>query len=134
MKKTILEIYALAVCFVAVICFVVCLGIAGYGLIQFQKPDFTLSSYQYDTYQDNDAYWRGGRIDSYCADDEKGKVRPSEDELTKQRVARFGHVLASEQRDGLQNLVKAFLVIFVDALAFMVHWGIARRARMNAPA
>lgn len=34
MKKTLLEIYALAVCFVTVVCFAVALGIGVYGVIQ----------------------------------------------------------------------------------------------------
>jgi hypothetical protein len=44
-KKTILEIYALAVCFVTVICFVIALGIAAYGIVGIASPNFTISSW-----------------------------------------------------------------------------------------
>jgi len=130
MNKTILEVYALSVCFITVTCFVICLGIAGYSLIVIGKPDFTMSSYTYDQYQSNDAYWKDcGR--SYCSEDEKKKVRPNEEELTKQRTEGFARTLNSEQRGGTQTLVKTLIVMFVDALAFMIHWVIARRARAN---
>ena len=133
MKKTILEIYALAVCFVTVTCFVVCLGVAGYSLIQIEKPDFTMRAYEYNQYQTNDAFWKecGSR---YCSEDEKKKPRPNEEELTKQRKAAFDLALVSEQRDGAQTLVKTLIVILIDIITFLVHWVIARRARANTPA
>ena len=133
MKKTILEVYALAVCFVTVTCFVVCLGIAGYSLVEIAKPDFTMTSYQFDQFQSNDAYWKDcGR--KYCSDDEKKRSRPSEDELTKQRSEAFAQALVSEQRNGSQSLVKTLIVMFVDSLAFLAHWVIAKRARSNVAA
>ena len=133
MKKTILEIYALAVCFVTVICFVACLGVAGYSVIEISKPDFTMRSWDYNQYQTNDAFWKdcGHR---YCSDEEKKKPRPSEEELTKQRQDAFSRALISEQRDGAQTLVKTLIVMLIDIVVFFVHWVIARRARANVPA
>lgn len=133
MKKTILEIYALAVCFITVTCFVVCLGIAGYSIIQIGKPDFTMLSHQYDQYQSNNAYWKNCSR-GYCSDEEKKRPRPSEDELTKQRTEEFARELDSEQRNGSQTLVKTLIVMLVDALAFLIHWVIARRARASTSA
>ncbi len=128
MKKTILEIYALAVCFLTVICFVVCLGIAGYSIVQISKPEFTMNSYQYDRYQSNDAFWMDC-MGPHCSVGEKTRVRPSEAELDKKRTQAFAQAITSEQRGGGQTLVKTLIVMLVDALAFGIHWLIARRAR-----
>ena len=129
MKKNILEIYALAVCFVSIICFVVCLGVAGYSLVQIAKPDFTMNSYDFDSHQSNDAYWKMKGARGGCSDGDKPVIRPSERELTKQRTEAFSLEKASEQRDGYQTLVQTLIIMLVDALAFLIHWRIARSAR-----
>ncbi len=56
MKKSILEIYALAVCFVALLCFVIALGIGVYDLIQITNPEFTINVYEYERHQSNEAF------------------------------------------------------------------------------
>lgn len=131
MKKTILEIYALAVCFITVICFVVCLGVAGYSLIEIVKPDFTMDSYSYNKFQTNDIYWENYNGCNSCSDENKKKPRPSEDELTKQRQEALSRALMSEQRGGAQSLVKTLIIILIDIVTFFIHWLIAKRARAN---
>jgi|CXWL01.1.fsa_nt_gi hypothetical protein len=130
MKKTILEIYALAVCFITVTCFVVCLGIAGYSLIEIGKPDFTLSTSAYEEYQTNDAFWKQNDPTRFSEKTEKAP-RPSEDELTKRRKEAYVRALDSEQREGYQTLIKTLIVMLVDAFAFLAHWIIANRARLS---
>jgi hypothetical protein len=56
MKKTLVEVYALAVCFVTLVCFVVTLGIGIYDLIQFLNPEFTISSYTYEHHKISHLY------------------------------------------------------------------------------
>ena len=58
MKKSILEMYALAVCFVALVCFVIALGIGVYDLIQIANPVFTINAYEYNRHQSNEAFRR----------------------------------------------------------------------------
>lgn len=133
MKKTILEIYALAVCFVTVVCFVIALGIAAYGIVGIASPNFTISSWVYTQHQTNDAFWnspgdprvRGGA-------DDKSKERPNEEALTKQREASYERALASERRDNLQSVVKSSIVMLIDTIVFFLHWLIARRERRRA--
>jgi hypothetical protein len=132
LKKSILEIYALAVCFVTVVCFVVALGIATYSILAIAKPDFTINSWTYAQHQTNNAYWdncSGGRP---CGPNEQKRVRPSEPELTKQRNEAYARVLSNEGRDGFQTLVKCLIVILIDAMCFALHWFVARRARATA--
>jgi len=130
MKKSLLELYALAVCFFTVACFAIALGIGLYAVIGVADPAITLNSYTYSQHQTNDAYWQGcaGR---YCAPDDK-KVRPPEAEVTKQREASFARELSNERRNEVQTLIKCFIVIFVDLFIFLFHWVLARRARNAA--
>lgn len=135
MKKNLLEIYALAVCFITVVCFVIAAGIGSYSLIEVAKPDFTMSAYLYEQYQTNDSYWNGrGCLGPYCGNEEKKKERPGEAELTRQRQDAYSHALLSEQRAGSQTLVKAVIVMLIDAVVFLLHWLIALRARRNSAA
>jgi hypothetical protein len=133
MKKTVLEIYALAVCFVTLVCFVVSLGIGVYSVIQIANPEFTMTSGQYDQYQSNDAFWSSrARREGYRSDEEYKKMqRPSDDELTKKRQEGFAIGIKSEQRDGAQSFVKVLIVVLINIAVFFAHWVIARRARVN---
>ena len=53
MKKSILEIYALAICFVALVCLLYVLGIGVYDLIRITNPEFTINAYEYERHQSN---------------------------------------------------------------------------------
>lgn len=132
MKKSILEIYALAVCFVTVVCFVVALGIAAYSILAIAKPEFTINTWQHSRHQTNDAYWGNCSGGNYCGSEDKKKERPGEAELTKQREESFARALLNEQREGSQTLVKFLIVMLVDAAAFALHWRLSRHARAVA--
>ena len=56
MKQSILEIYALAVCFVTLVCFVIALGIGVYDLIEIANPEVTITSWEYDRHQSNETF------------------------------------------------------------------------------
>ena len=127
MKKSLLEIYALAVCFATIVCFVISLGVALYSIVEIAKPEFTMNSYQYNRYQSNDAYWLS-RLNDY-GNKEKEMQRPSEEELTKQRTEGYRLAVISEKRDGFQGLTKTAIILLIDTVVFLIHWRIARRAR-----
>ena len=131
MKKSLLEIYALAVCFITIACFVVTLGIALYALVGIADPEFTLNSYQFAQYQTNDQYWRGCGIGNCVGVERKGE-RPAEADLTRQREEAFARALSNERRESSQTLVKSLIVLLVDSAVFAVHWVIARHARSSS--
>jgi hypothetical protein len=132
MKKTVLEIYALAVCFVTVVCFVIALGIAAYGVVGITSPDFTMSSWMYTQHQSNDAFWNSPGGSRGRGSEDKSKERPNEPELTKLREASYDRALASERRDSFQSVTKSSIVIFIDVVVFFLHWLLARRERKGA--
>jgi hypothetical protein len=125
MKKTIVEIYALAVCFATVVCFVISLGIGIYDIVEITNPEFTLSSWEYKKHQSNDAFWYDN-----CKDDNKG-VRPQEEELTKTREESLQNALKAERRDAFQGIVSVLIIISINVLVFLIHWAIAKRSREN---
>ena len=127
MKKSILEVYALAVCFATIVCFVISLGVAIYDIVRIANPEFTLSSHEYNRHQSNDAFW-----DSYKSRyDNKDKElnRPIEEDLTKQRTASYQQEIKSEKRNGYQSITISSIVLIIDIVVFLIHWLIARRAR-----
>jgi hypothetical protein len=121
-----LEIYALSVCFAAVIGLVISIGIAGYSLFEIAAPELTMSAYTYNKYQSNDAFWRSKET---CYEKDKPKVRPSEEELTKQRLDAFASEVRGEQRGGVQTLIRCFMFILVSGIALLIHWKIAKKTR-----
>ena len=123
MKKSILEIYSLAVCFVTVICAVVTLGIGAYDLLEIGIPEFTLPAYQYERHQSNEAFFRKD-----CDNKEEEKSL-SEEEQTKRRLASYEVALKTERRDAVQSLIKVFIVLVLNVVVFLGHWRLARRAR-----
>jgi len=127
LKKSILEVYALAVCFITIVCFVVSLGVAIYDIIQISNPEFTQNSYEYKRHQNNDEFWKG-YLSTYDNKD-KEMQRPSEEELTKQRLESYRLSIKSEKRDAFQSLTTASIILIIDIIVFLVHWWIARRAR-----
>lgn len=126
--KSKLEIYALTVCFAAVVCLVVSAGIAGYAAFRIATPELTLSSYNYDKFQTNEAFWKS-RGDS-CSDEKTTEVRPGEEVLTKQRLEAFSLELKGERREGWQSIIGSLIFILVSGVALLIHWKIAQQARM----
>ncbi len=124
--KSKLEIYALAVCFAAVVSLVIASSVAGYAVVSIAAPHITIRSRDYDKFQTNDAYWKGI---SPCSKNEQEAARPEEEELTRRRLEAFGLELASERREGVQNLIQSLMFILVSSGVLIIHWKLARAAR-----
>ena len=120
MKKSILEIYALAVCFVTVVCAAVAVGIGVYNIIEIAAPEFTLWSYEHNRHQSNEAFFR----------DAEGEGQGlSEEAKTKRRLDSYAIAVGAERRNGVQSLVMVSIVFVIDAFVFGGHWILARRVR-----
>jgi hypothetical protein len=127
MKRSLLELYALSVCFIIVTCFVVATGVAIYNIVRVANPEFTLSSYEYKKYQNNDEFWK-----SYSCgygSKEKDMQRPPEETLTKQRLEGYPLAIASERRNASQTLTISSIIVMINVVVFLIHWHIARRTR-----
>ena len=131
MKKSILEIYALSVCFVALVCFVIALGIGVYDLIQIANPDFTLNPNVYERHQSNQAFGGSPRMEMRAINPAipLEPTERSEEEITREREASYRAVLRAERRRGMQSLTLVAIVMVIDLCVFGVHWMLSKRAR-----
>ncbi len=122
MKKKIQEIYALAVCFVTVVCAVFATGVGLYDLLEIAQPEFTLSAYEYKRFQSND---------TFCRDECKNNKMDKriDEETTKKRLSAYEFALKNEQRDAVQSLVKVLIILVIDAGVYLLHWRLAGRSR-----
>ena len=120
-KKSILEISALSVCFVTLLCFVIALGIGIHNLIQIGNPECTMNPYEYERHQSNQAFAPAVSTEP---------SESSSEELTEQREKSYQGALRSERRRGLQSLTIVGIVMVIDFLVFGVHWLLAKRTRV----
>ena len=131
MKKSILEIYALSVCFVTLVCFVIVLGIGIYDLIQISNPEFTLNPHEYERHRSNEAFRRSPRIEmrGVAPGVPIGATKPSEEELTRKREESYQAAIRLERRSGIQSLTIVGIVMVIDLCVFGVHWLVSNRTR-----
>jgi len=121
MKKTLIEIYALAVCFVTIICFAISLGVGLYDLLEMSNPSFTLKAHQYEKHQTNDAFtksWKKKRINKY-----------SEEQITTKREESYRVELTKERRNAMQSFTRMLIIILIDLIIFFIHWKLAAKEK-----
>lgn len=131
MKKTILEIYALAVCFFTVACFVITLSIMTWNIIEFSSPEFTLNNYEYQCHQTDQAYKDCFSTQEKYTREKSPELFPTGETLTTERESSYTREIKSEQREALQSIIPSIIVITINLLVFLVHWRLARRSREN---
>lgn len=140
MRRTLVEIYALAVCFFSVACFVITLGIALYDLVEIATPAFTLDAREYERHQSDQAFLQSGGTTTRIVRVEGGErieeTRPAPDstDLTKKREESFQRALAAERRGAGQSLVRAGIILLISCLVFMLHWQLAKNNQRGTDA
>jgi hypothetical protein len=127
MKKAILEIYALVVCFAAMAVFVVYFGSGLYNVVRVAAPQLTLPSAEQREFVDNDQFCTGGNEACYTGDDPPQRL--PEDQITKMRENNFAVSLRGEQQDAENFLVWVVIFIPISIVIFLAHWRIAKKAR-----
>lgn len=126
-RWSLLEGYALLVCFGSLIWFMIAVYLLGYGVVACQAPEFAVDDWTYGTHQTNDRYWhnRGWPYGSHTG----REIRPPEDSLTAERERSWQVVLDRERRFGRRSIAGSCFGLSASAILFWVHWRIARRAR-----
>ena len=119
--KSKLEIYALVVCFTSIVALVISFATFSYAVLEISIPKITMSSYTYNNYQSNEAYW------NILSRSEK--TRPSEEILTKKRVEQFEIAIEGERRDGFRTALQSLVYIFPSLIVLFIHWRLAKRSR-----
>ena len=127
MRKSILEIYALTVCFFAVVCFVFVSALAIHDAVQIVSPEFTLSRHHYERYLSNDSFIRTSQ--QVSAETVAILKELPREEVARRRLSELKQTLRVERHDGQRSLFKMLVVLVMDALAFALHWKIGQIAR-----
>ena len=115
MGRSLVQLYALAVCFATLMCFVVALGIGLYDVVQISAPGFTVQSYP--AWEDDEQFL------AYYPD--KKDLPVAERTALREEYRRKG--LESEQHTALQSLVFVGIILAIDVAVYLVHWRIARK-------
>lgn len=111
--RSLIQIYALAVCFCALMCFVVALGVGAYDVIEIAAPEFTMQSATalYDSYQ--------------VAPDPQETRTP--EQIAAARAEQHRQTVAYARHGAVLILIFIGIVCAIDMVLFAVHWWIARR-------
>ena len=119
-RRSLPEIYALAVCFVAAIVLSISTIMILSNMAQIAAPEFFMSPHLARHYQSNHSY----RL--YLLD--RGMTKAGDEaDLTHLRQEEYADVVSGERRRGYQSVVRSLIVIFVLAIVFVLHWRLARR-------
>lgn len=140
------RIYALAVCFVTVICITISTGMALYDVVKIINPALTLSPYQYQHLQSNEAYRQNrfphmfnARIamvnglamhsgQSISAVPNQQAVEPlSDEEITRLRTQQYDLVMSNERRQATASLIRLAIILLVSGPLFFIHWKLSQK-------
>ncbi|WP_163832763.1 hypothetical protein [Spartinivicinus ruber] len=131
MKKTILEIYALAVSFFTLACLAITSSVLIWDLVEISQPELTMSSYQYKCHHSDQDYKDCFSDRPEYTREKNPEVFPTDAKLTAKRTTSYQRELKAEQRDGLQSMIQSIIVIVISIIIFLIHWQLAKRSREN---
>ncbi|PID56833.1 MAG: hypothetical protein CR986_09910 [Ignavibacteriae bacterium] len=125
MKKSILEIYSLAVCFAGIIAIVISLSISLYNIIELIDPEFGISKWEYEKHLSNENFWTNDN--KPIAADVKDE-KPSEEEITKLREESYKNVLITSQLESKKSLIRSIIFLMISSAVFFFHWKIFKKS------
>ena len=115
MGRSLMQTYALIVCFSTLMCLVVALGIALYDAVQIAAPGFTVQ--QSPAWQSDE---------SFLVYHPHMKDRPAQ-EVARLRENERSYALVEERRAATQSLVFTSIIVFIDAVVYAIHWWLAKK-------
>jgi hypothetical protein len=117
MPRSMIQLYALTVCFSTLMCGIIALGVAAYDGVRIAAPGFTVST-SYGAWDSNEQF-------VLVYPDKKG-LPPAEIASLRESYRQQG--LSAERKSGQQGFVWAFIILTIDVAVYAIHWRIARRA------
>ena len=131
MKRSLVQIYALGVCFICAACMAISISFFLYGIAQIAVPSFTLSGYQYERHADVTAY-RQSQIEREPESMRLEYAEMSPEKLEAERRQSLERHIATESRSGYQTILRCGIIFAVFACVFFLHWRLSRRQREAA--
>jgi len=137
-----IRIYALAVCFVSIICVAITSGFASYNLITLIAPAVTIDPGRLQSYSSNEVFvrspggyfMRGGPVPSFIGNEGIATSRQqqdpfadmSEDEITALRLAQRQADIDSHRSRARLSILRQGIIILISSILFFVHWRLAK--------
>lgn len=118
MKKTLIEIYALLVCFASIFIVIVNAASGGYAAVRAAQPTMTLDGYSYRRSLSDELF-----MESWPAQ----SPRPNPADVPKLRKAMYDQALDVESRAGLNGFTSSLMYVVAAGLVFGLHWRLAQR-------
>ena len=122
-RKNLLEVYALTVCFASVMFLIVTVAICLYEAVRITAPSATVSSWTYE---------RSLSDEAFLSTWPQGRPLPEAATLPRLRSDALRSALDSERHDGLKSFLQSFMYTIVAGLVFWLHWRLGRRERPHS--
>jgi hypothetical protein len=119
-KKSLQELYALSVCFAAVLVVLFNGAMSLNHMVRITNPSLTVSGYEYERSLSDDAYLRNWP---------ERKPFPDPALVTKLRAEAFDTALRAERHNGQRGLIESLTYVVAGLVAFGIHWLLAKRLR-----
>lgn len=129
MKRTLLEIYSLAVCFFVVAYLVFVCPTMIWNGVRYINPEIALGSYYFAPHRSDDAFRR------YLIENHEKNPSyepPTGEELSRTRQESYATIQIDESRAGLQQALQGLISMAVCGVVFLIHWKLASSARRAA--
>jgi hypothetical protein len=123
MKRSSLEIYSLAVCFVFVVLIAIATAMSISSLVMYTFPQYTINSYVAKRHSNNNTF--------YESIEDKQKQRPPEVELNKLREESYKTALLVESTTARNEFTIIFISDLVFIGVFIIHWLLGKKARQK---
>ena len=118
--RSLIQLYALAVCFATLMCLVVALGLGIYDVVRIVAPAFTV--------QDS-MLWRSD--EHFLMYNPDKKDLPPDERAALREKYRL-EALDTERHSAQQRLVFVAILLAIDAVVYAIHWSIARRTEFQS--
>ena len=118
MGRSLVQLYALTVCFFTLMCLVIVLGLGIYDVVRIVRPDFTVQ---------DDMLWQSNELYRTYRQDKKDLP---DAEITALREQGRRAAVDAERRGAEQRLVFLGIILGIDIVVYAIHWRIARKAEL----
>lgn len=123
MRRSLLEIYALTVCFASVMFLIVTVAMCLNEGVRMAAPSATVSGWTYE---------RSLSDEAFLSTWPKERPHPDASTLPRLRSEAFRSALDSERHDGLKSFLQSLMYTIVASVVFCLHWTLARRERRRS--
>jgi hypothetical protein len=124
-RRTLLESYALLVCLLMLIGFLVSLYYLGRNFVAREAPEYTINSWTYYSHQTNERYLKYARLGD-------SRPKPSDEAaITAERERSWEAEQQLERRNATRNLLLSGIGAAVTSVVFWIHWRVARRSKRD---